>query len=149
MANSVTVSAFASGLTNSIGGLSKIWIRAWDSAAIVDETSAGFVEIVPVNMSLKLTQVQQTGTGKAVDQTVVFTLIDNTTDGLEGLMDQLLQDYFLQVIVKLKSGGKKIVVGESYGLRATVTYDSGAKMGDLRGATIELKGVNDKFGREL
>ena len=149
MGNSVVIPSFTTRVSNKIAGVKYLWVRAWDSAAIVDETSGGFVRITPVNMSLTFKEDQQTGTGKAVDQTIAFTLIDDNSADMEALKDALLKDYFIQAIVETKAEGRKKILGERFGLRATVNYAVGAKMGDLDGATIELKGVNDKFGREI
>lgn len=131
------------------GGLKNIWVRAWDAAAIVDETSAGFVKLTVNNTTLALKETQQSGTGKAVDQSVVFTIVDADAASMNSLVDALLCDYFIQVIVQTKNEGRKIVLGELWGLRGTVNKEVGAKMADLHGATVELKGVNDKFGREI
>lgn len=131
------------------GGLKNIWVRAYDSTTIVDETSAGFVKLIVNNTTLALKETQQGGTGKAVDQSVTFTIVDADAASMNSLIDALLCDYFVQAIVETKNEGRKIVLGELWGLRATVNKEVGAKMSDLHGATIELKGVNDKFGREI
>ena len=149
MANSVVIPSFTTRVGNKIAGVKNLWVRAYDATTIVSEASSGFVKITPVNMSLTFKEDQQTGTGKAVDQTIAFTLIDDNSADMESLKDALLNDYFIQAIVETKAEGRKKVLGERFGLRATVNYAVGAKMGDLDGATIELKGVNDKFGREI